>query len=84
MKLRSLALVAATVLSFSMASQAQDRGAYPPANGGMSVSNPASHYMFKDTGARGINPRTGIQVANVWRDVNQGAHGAFFRFDRGS
>jgi quercetin dioxygenase-like cupin family protein len=83
MKLRSLAFVAAAAFAFSAASQAQDSAAYPPLNGGTSVSNPASHYVFKDTGARGINPKTGIQVSNVWGDVTKGAHGAFFRFDPG-
>ena len=82
MKLISLTAVALATLAFTTSSQAQD-ASFPPANGGTSVSNPASHYSFTDTGARGVNPKTGIQVANVWGDVTKGAHGAFFRFDPG-
>jgi len=83
MKLRSLAIAAIAAFAFTTASQAQDGASFPPANGGTSVSNPASHYSFSDTGARGVNPKTGIQVSNVWGDVTKGAHGAFFRFDPG-
>jgi len=83
MKLSSLALIAAAALAVSTASQAQEGAAYPPLNGGTSVSHPASDYVFTDTGARGVNPETGIQVSNVWGDVTKGAHGAFFRFDPG-
>ena len=78
----SLAAVAFAALAFTTSSQAQD-ASFPPANGGTSVTNPASHYSFTDTGARGVNPKTGIQVSNVWGNVTQGAHGAFFRFDPG-
>ncbi len=83
MRLRSLATVALAALAVTATAQAQDNTSFPPANGGASVSNPASHYSFSDTGARGVNPKTGIQVANVWGDVTKGAHGAFFRFDPG-
>lgn len=83
MKLRSLALAAIATLALATSSQAQDSGGYPPLNGGTSVVNPASHYVFQDTGARGIDPKTGIQVSNVWGDVTKGAHGAFFLFDPG-
>ncbi|MBY3060407.1 DUF4437 domain-containing protein [Rhizobium leguminosarum] len=79
----SLVAAALAVLAFTTVAQAQDNSSFPPANGGTSVSNPASHYSFTDTGARGVNPKTGIQVANVWGDVTKGAHGAFFRFDPG-
>jgi len=79
----SLVAVALAALVFTTAAQAQDSSSFPLANGGTSVSNPASHYSFTDTGARGVNPKTGIQVANVWGDVTKGAHGAFFRFDPG-
>lgn len=82
MKLRSLAFALAA-LAFTTASHAQDGASFPPANGGTSVTSPASHYSFTDTGARGVNPKTGIQVSNVWGDVTKGAHGAFFRFDPG-
>ncbi len=54
-----------------------------PANGGTSVSNPASHYSFRDTGAKGVDPKTGVQIADVWGDATKGAYGAFFRFDPG-
>lgn len=83
MRLRSLAAIAFAALAVTATAQAQDNTSFPPANGGTSVSNPASHYSFSDTGARGVNPKTGIQVANVWGDVTKGAHGAFFRFDSG-
>jgi len=83
MKLTSLTAVALAAFAFTTGSQAQDNTSFPPANGGTSVSNPASHYVFSDTGARGENPKTGIQVANVWGDVTAGAHGSFFRFDPG-
>jgi quercetin dioxygenase-like cupin family protein len=79
----TLAVLAVAALSFTTVTQAQDISSFPPANGGTSVSNPAHRYSFIDTGARGVNPKTGIQVANVWGDVNKGAHGAFFRFDPG-
>lgn len=79
----SLASIVLAAVAFMTAAQAQDGSSFPPANGGKSVSNSASHYSFTDTGARGVNPKTGIQVANVWGDVNNGAHGAFFRFDPG-
>jgi hypothetical protein len=83
MRLRSLAAVALAAIAFTTTARAQDSASFPPANGGTSVSNPASHYSFSDTGARGVNPKTGIQFANVWGDVTKGAHGAFFRFDPG-
>ncbi len=83
MRLRLLAVVTLAALAVAATARAQDNTSFPPANGGTSVSNPASHYSFSDTGARGINPKTGIQVANVWGDVTKGAHGAFFRFDSG-
>ena len=83
MKLGSLVAVALVASAFATVSQAQDAAPFPPAYGGTSVSNPASHFSFGDTGARGVNPKTGIQVANVWGDVTKGAHGAFFRFDPG-
>jgi quercetin dioxygenase-like cupin family protein len=83
MRLRSLAAIALAAFAFTTTAQAQDSASFPPANGGTSVSNPASHYSFSDTGARGVNPKTGIQVANVWGNVTKGAHGAFFRFDPG-
>lgn len=79
----SLIASALTALAFATAVQAQGRSSFPPANGGTSVSNPASHYSFTDTGVRGVNPKTGIQVANVWGDVTKSAHGSFFRFDPG-
>lgn len=82
MTFRSLAVAALALIAFTTSSQAQD-ASFPPANGGTSVANPASHYSFTDTGARGVNPKTGIQVSNVWGNVTQGAHGAFFRFDPG-
>jgi quercetin dioxygenase-like cupin family protein len=83
MKFGLLAAVALATLAVAATAQAQDNTSFPPANGGTSVSVPASHYSFSDTGARGVNPKTGIQVANVWGDVTKGAHGAFFRFDPG-
>lgn len=83
MRMLSLAAVALAAFAVTTTAQAQDSAFFPPANGGTSVSNPASHYSFSDTGARGVNPKTGIQVANVWGDVSKGAHGAFFRFDPG-
>lgn len=79
----SIVAAALAVLAFTAVAQAQDSSSFPPANGGTSVSNPANHYSFIDTGARGVSPKTGIQVANVWGDVTKGAHGAFFRFDPG-
>ncbi len=82
MKFRSLAVAALALFAFTASSQAQD-ASFPPANGGTSVTNPASHYSFTDTGARGVNPKTGIQFSNVWGDATKGAHGAFFRFDPG-
>lgn len=82
MKFRSLAVAALALFAFTAPSQAQD-ASFPPANGGTSVTNPASHYSFTDTGARGVNPKTGIQFSNVWGDATKGAHGAFFRFDPG-
>jgi len=84
MKLRSLAITVLAVLTVATVSHAQEGPtAYPPLNGGTSISSPASKYTFSDTGARGVNPKTGIQVANVWGDVTKGAHGSFFRFDPG-
>jgi quercetin dioxygenase-like cupin family protein len=83
MKITSWAAIAIAAASFATASQGQDSPSFPPANGGTSVSVPADHYTFSDTGARGVNPKTGIQVANVWGDVTKGAHGALFRFDPG-
>ena len=83
MKFGSLAALVLATLAVVATAQAQDNTSFPPANGGTSVSIPASHYSFSDTGARGVNPKTGIQAANVWGDVTKGAHGAFFRFDPG-
>jgi quercetin dioxygenase-like cupin family protein len=83
MKFGLLAAVALATFATAATAHAQDNTSFPPANGGTSVSVPASHYSFSDTGARGVNPKTGIQVANVWGDVAKGAHGAFFRFDPG-
>jgi len=79
MKFRSLAAAAVALLAFTAFSHAS----LPPAIGGTSVNNPASHYSFTETGARGVNPKADIQVSNVWGDVTQGAHSAFFRLDPG-
>jgi len=77
----------AGAIAFTMlatGSDAADGGAgHPPLNGGTSVSKPSSEFKFKDSGARGINPKTGIQFSNVWGDATQTAHGAFFSFDPG-
>jgi hypothetical protein len=83
MNFRSVAIAALAALASTTACQTQGTASFPPANGGTSVSYPASHFAFKDTGARGVNPATGIQASNVWGDVTKGAHGAFFRFDSG-
>jgi len=79
-----VAVLALAAVALVGQSRAEERGAaYPPLNGGTSVSLPAKHFVFTDTGAKGINPKTGIAVANVWGDVKAGAHGAFFKFDPG-
>lgn len=75
--------VALAAIAFATVAQAQDSASFPPANGGTSVSNPTSHYSFRDTGAKGVDPKTGVQIANVWGDASKGAYGAFFRFDPG-
>ncbi len=79
---RFLTVAALAAIAFATAAQAQD-SSYPPAYGGESVTKPASEFSFNDTGARGVDPKTGIQFSNVWGDATKGAHGAFFRFDPG-
>jgi hypothetical protein len=83
MQFRLMAAVALAAFAFVTAPQAEDSPAYPPLNGGKSVAKPASQYVFNDTGARGVNPKTGIKASNVWGDVKTGAHGTFFSFDPG-
>lgn len=84
MKLSVVAAVTLASLAFTIASHADgDIPGYPPLGGGKSVSNPADHYVFQDTGARGVNPMTGIKASNVWGDMKTGAHGALFKFDPG-
>jgi len=79
-----LAAAVSTHLALTTVSiMAQDKPAYPPLNGGQSVSLPATHYKFQPSGAKGATPNKGIQYANVWGNVTKGAHGAFFLFDPG-
>jgi quercetin dioxygenase-like cupin family protein len=75
-----LALAASVVLGTSAYAQSAP---YPPLTDGQSVSNPASHYQFHDTGAVGVDPKTKITAANVWGDMGTGAHGSFFNFTPG-
>ena len=57
-----LALTFATVIGLGVSAQAQDSTAFPPLNNGTSVSHPASHYTFRDTGARGTGGKTRIET----------------------
>jgi quercetin dioxygenase-like cupin family protein len=62
---------------------AADGAAFPPLDGGTSVTKPASDFQFKSFGAKGVDPKTEIRGANVFGDFASGQHGSFFIFTPG-
>jgi quercetin dioxygenase-like cupin family protein len=78
-----LALTFATAIGLGVSAQAQDSTGFPPLNNGTSVSHPASHYTFRDTGARGTDGKTRIEFSDAFGDMTSGQHGTFFTFTPG-
>ena len=84
MKIRVLSVLAfATSAILGVSVQAQDAPSFPPLNNGKSVSNPASHYTFHDTGARGTDGKTKIEFSDAFGEMTTGQHGSFFMFTPG-
>lgn len=65
------------------AAKAQTVPAYPPLNGGKSVTHPASDYVPVPTKWLGVNKNTRLWTVNAWSDPKTGAHGSMTRFDYG-
>jgi beta-alanine degradation protein BauB len=81
-KMLSLATLAACA-TFGIFIHAQDAASFPSLNNGQSVSNPAAHYTFHDTGARGTDGKTKIEFSDAFGDMTNGQHGSFFMFTPG-
>jgi hypothetical protein len=82
LKIFSITTFVACVV-FATTGKAQTVAAYPPLNGGQSVTHPASYYVPAKTPWLGVNKNTRLYTVNAWEDPKTGAHGSMTRFDYG-
>ncbi|MFS2135657.1 DUF4437 domain-containing protein [Duganella sp. Dugasp56] len=83
MKIKFAAAIALAALTFTSVSNAADSGfAYPPAQGGRSVSIPSSALKFQHTGLKGEDGSE-ILVVDGYGDQKNREHGTFMKFSYG-
>jgi quercetin dioxygenase-like cupin family protein len=73
----------AACVFYAVSALAADAAGFPPLNHGTSVTKPAGEFKFQSFGAKGVDPKTEIQAANVFGDFATGQHGSFFTFTPG-